>query len=237
VTITDPGRYRRSSNVPAGRGDPLAEFEQLQEQMGQIINSFLRGEQNPGGASQAPFWVPAADLEETDDAYILELDLPGVRKDDVNIEVRDNEVRVTGEIKQKERTGILRRQMRRVGQFQYVVALPGDIDPKQVEALLHGGVLAVRLGKAATSQPRQIEVRRAEAGHDTPPSAARGGDSRVSEDAAPETPGGGGPAGQVPARDHRPPPPPVSARAPAPTRPTVTDIVPPHGHNLETADQ
>jgi hypothetical protein len=47
---------------------PLAGFEQLQEQMGQIINSFLRGGQNLGGASQAPFWVPAADLEETDDA-------------------------------------------------------------------------------------------------------------------------------------------------------------------------
>jgi HSP20 family protein len=159
VTITSPGRYRRFSNVPARRGDPLAELELLQERMGQIINSFLRGEQNPGGASQAPFWVPAADLEETDDAYVLELELPGVRKEDVNIEVRDNEVRVTGEIKQKERMGILRRQMRRVGQFQYVVALPGDIDPQQVEASLHDGVLTVRLGKAAASQPRPIEVR------------------------------------------------------------------------------
>src|ERR671921_931425 len=159
VTITAPGRSRLSSNVPARRGDPLAEFEQLQEQMGQIINSFLRGEQNLGGASQAPFWLPAADLEEMDDAYVLELEVPGVRKDDVNIEVRDNEVRVTGEIKEKERTGVLRRQMRRVGQFQYVVALPGDIDPEQVEASLHDGILAVRLGKAAASQPRQIEVR------------------------------------------------------------------------------
>jgi HSP20 family protein len=159
VTITAPGRNRRFSNVAARRGDPLAEFEQLQEQMGQIINSFLRGEQNLGGASQTPFWVPAADLEETDDAYVLELELPGVRKDDVNIEVRDNEVRVTGQIKQKEHTGILRRQTRRVGQFRYVVALPGDIDPEQVQASLHDGVLAVRLGKAAASQPRQIEVR------------------------------------------------------------------------------
>ncbi|RZU53484.1 heat shock protein Hsp20 [Krasilnikovia cinnamomea] len=159
VTITVPGRYRRSPNVPTRRGDPIAEFEQLQEQMSQIISSFLRGEQNLGVAAQAPFWVPAADLEETDDAYVLELELPGVRKDDVNIEVRDNELRVTGEIKQKERTGILRRQMRRVGQFQYVVALPGDIDPEQVEASLHDGVLTVRLGKAAASQPRQIEVR------------------------------------------------------------------------------
>ena len=119
----------------------------------------IMGDQNLGGASQAPFWVPAADLEETDDAYVLELELPGVRKEDVNIELRDNEVRITGEIKQKERTGILRRQMRRVGQFQYVVALPGDIDPEQLEASLHDGVLTVRLGKAAASQPRQIEVK------------------------------------------------------------------------------
>jgi HSP20 family protein len=159
VTISTPGRYRRFPNLPARRGDPLAEFEQLQEQMGQIINSFLRGDQNLGSGAQAPFWVPAADLEETDDGYVLELELPGVRKDDVNIELRDNEVRITGEIKQKERTGILRRQMRRVGQFQYVVALPGDIDPEQLEASLHDGVLTVRLGKAAASQPRQIEVR------------------------------------------------------------------------------
>ena len=63
------------------------------------------------------------------------------------------------EIKQKERTGILRRQMRRVGQFQYVVALPGDIDPEHVEASLHDGVLTVRLPKAAASHPRQIDIK------------------------------------------------------------------------------
>jgi HSP20 family protein len=79
--------------------------------------------------------------------------------DDVNIELRDNEVRITGETKEKERTGVLRRQTRRVGQFEFVVGLPGDIDPDKVEASLHDGVLTVRLGKAAASQPRQIEVK------------------------------------------------------------------------------
>jgi hypothetical protein len=44
MTVTVPGRYRRSSNVPARRGDPLAQFEQLQEQMDQIINNLLRGD-------------------------------------------------------------------------------------------------------------------------------------------------------------------------------------------------
>jgi HSP20 family protein len=136
----------------------VAEFEQLQEQMGQIINTFFRDPSVGDAGQQTPVWVPAADVEETDDAYVLELDVPGVKREDVNIELRDNEVRVSGEIKQKERTGMLRRQTRRVGQFEYVITLPGDVDPDRVEASLHDGVLTVRLGKAAASQPRQIEV-------------------------------------------------------------------------------
>ncbi|HEY3006650.1 MAG TPA: Hsp20/alpha crystallin family protein [Micromonosporaceae bacterium] len=157
MTISYPRRPRRVANGPTRRGDPVAEFEQLQDQMGQIINSFFRDPLM--GVAGRTMWVPAADLEETDDAYVLELDVPGVKKEDVNIELRDNEVRVTGEIKEKERSGVLRRQTRRVGQFEYVVSLPGDIDPDKVEASLHDGVLMVRLGKAAASQPRQIEVK------------------------------------------------------------------------------
>ncbi|MEV4708724.1 Hsp20/alpha crystallin family protein [Actinoplanes sp. NPDC049316] len=150
MTITTPVRYRRLFTVPARRGDPRADLEHLPERIGEIINSFLRGERSFGGASRAPFWVPAADLEETDDTYVLELEAPGVHRDDLIIEVRDNEVRVAGEIKQEERMGMLRQ----AGRFQYVVALPEDIDQEQVEAFLHDGVLAVRLRKAAAGAVR-----------------------------------------------------------------------------------
>ena len=127
--------------------------------MGQIISTFFRDPVGVLAAQQPPVWVPPADIEETDDSYVLELDLPGVNRDDVNIELRDNEVRITGELKEKDRTGVLRRQTRRVGQFEFTVTLPGDIDPDKVEASLHDGVLTVRLGKAAASRPRQIEVK------------------------------------------------------------------------------
>jgi HSP20 family protein len=132
----------------------MTEVDQLQD----LLRSFLR---DPFGAAveQAPGWVPAADIEETDDAYILELDVPGLRREDVNIELRDNEVRITGELKEKERTGLLRRQTRRVGRFEFGVTLPGDIDPDRVDATLRDGVLTVRLGKATASQPRQVEVK------------------------------------------------------------------------------
>ena len=158
VTITQPRRSRQLANAPARRGDPLAEFEQLQDQMGQIISAFFR-DPLASGTGQPSVWAPAADLEETDDAYLVELDVPGAHRDDISIELRDNEVRISGEVRQRERTGTLRRRARRVGQFEYAVMLPGDIDAEQVEAALHDGVLTVRLPKAAASHPRQIEIK------------------------------------------------------------------------------
>jgi HSP20 family protein len=152
---TTPARYRGAGGPPARRTDPFAEFQSLQDQMADIFGSIFQPLQSGG----APIWSPAADIEEEDDAYVLELELPGVRRDDVNIELRDNEVRISGEVKEKERTGVLRRRTRRTGQFQYVVALPGEVDPDQVDAELNNGVLTVRLGKSAKSQPRQISVR------------------------------------------------------------------------------
>jgi len=158
MTISQLRRSRPSPNVPARRSDPLVEFEQLQDQMGQIINAFFRDPLGTG-AGQQPGWIPAADLEETDDAYIIELDVPGARRDDIAIELRDSEVRISGEIKQRERTGTLRRQTRRNGQFEYTVVLPGDVDAENVDAALHDGVLTVRLPKAAANHPRQIEIK------------------------------------------------------------------------------
>lgn len=152
---TTPARYRGTAAPPARRTDPLTEFQNLQEQMAEIFGNIFP----PLQADGTPVWSPAADIEEEDDAYVLELEVPGVRRDDVHIELRQNEVRISGEIKEKERTGVLRRRTRRTGQFQYVVTLPGEIDPDQVDADLHNGVLTVRLGKAAKNQPRQISVR------------------------------------------------------------------------------
>jgi HSP20 family protein len=70
----------------------------------------------------------------------------------MNLELRaGNELRITGESGQRERGGTVRRQNRRTGQFEYVIALPGDVEADQVEASLQGGVLMVRLGKWSDS--------------------------------------------------------------------------------------
>jgi HSP20 family protein len=99
------------------------------------------------------------DIEEADDAYVVEADLPGVKRQDVNIELVGNELMVTGEIKERERKGALRRQTRRVGRFDYRVVLPDHVDDDKVEANLTDGVLTVRVPKAERAQRRKIEVK------------------------------------------------------------------------------
>lgn len=137
--------------------DPVREIEDLQDRMGQLMDGLFGLMPPTVAAVRLP--MAAADIEETDDAYVVDLDLPGVQPGDINLEVRENELRVSGEIKEKERKGILRRQTRRVGQFEHVIALPGEVDPDKVEARLADGVLSVRVGKSKVRQPRKVEIK------------------------------------------------------------------------------
>jgi HSP20 family protein len=147
---------RQSTAMPVNRWDPAQDLEDLHSQMAQLMQGFF-GDPYPGAAATA--WAAPADIEETDDAFIVDLDLPAAKPEDVNLELRENTLRVSGEIKEKQRAGLLRRQTRRVGQFEYLVALPGDVDPDKVEATLHDGVLSVRLGKSKRGKSKRINVK------------------------------------------------------------------------------
>jgi HSP20 family protein len=104
-------------------------------------------------------FTPPADVEETDDAYVVEIELPGVKKHDLEIEVSGRRLTVRGERKETERVGVLRRQERTVGSFAYEVVLAGDVLEDKVEASLDEGVLTVRLPKPEHEQPRRIQVK------------------------------------------------------------------------------
>jgi HSP20 family protein len=146
--MTLPARRLTS---PARLWDPLREFEDLYEQMGQLPPSSVETER--------PTWVPAADLSETDDAFVVALELPGARRNDVNIEIAENELAITGEIRERERKGRLRRRTRRLGEFEYRVTLPDEVDAEKIDATLEDGMLTVRVPKSERAKPRRIEIR------------------------------------------------------------------------------
>jgi HSP20 family protein len=102
--------------------------------------------------------APLADVVETGDAYLVEIEVPGVRRRDLDVEVVAGELRITGERVEKERVGWLRRRTRRVGRFVCRTALPDDVDTDHISADLTGGVLTVRVPKAEHARARRIPV-------------------------------------------------------------------------------
>ncbi len=99
---------------------------------------------------------PAADLEETETHFVLDFDLPGVKKEDIQIEVRDRNLHVSGERKFEKKSKT--HSERFAGKFERVWALPEGVEADKVEAAFSDGVLTVKVPKAEAAKPRVIKI-------------------------------------------------------------------------------
>jgi HSP20 family protein len=135
--------------------NPSREFEDIYDRMSQLMNMAF-GALSPVGADDVP-WSPLADVSETDDAYVVHVELPGVRKDQVDVQLQDRELVISGEIQEQE-NGRRRRTSRRTGRFEYRTYLPGDIKADAVSGQLSDGVLTVTVPKSEAAKPRRIEI-------------------------------------------------------------------------------
>jgi HSP20 family protein len=81
-----------------------------------------------------------------------------VKRDDITIELAADEIVITGEFKEKERTGLLRSHTRHTSGFEYRSSLPRDVDTENITADLADGVLSVRIPKTAAAKPRRIAI-------------------------------------------------------------------------------
>ncbi|EFC82634.1 Hsp20/alpha crystallin family protein [Parafrankia sp. EUN1f] len=154
--MSQPVRAGSDQPLPTVRWDPFREIEDAWTRMGSLLGDVVGGERRPYGVLAGR--TPGLDIEETDDAFIVELELPGVRSEDLSIDLRDNELTVSGEVREREARGTLRRQGRRTGRFEHAIAVPGEVNPDTTTASLDCGVLTLRLPKAHSSQPRHISI-------------------------------------------------------------------------------
>ena len=102
--------------------------------------------------------LPGASLEETDEAFVFELDLPGVSKEDITIEVSSNRVSVKGDRKEPQRDGVVRRSTRVTGTFAYEVTMPAPIEGTDVTAAMAEGVLTITAPKATADRPMRVSI-------------------------------------------------------------------------------
>ncbi len=139
----------RSRGWPRDIWDPFGEFNQLWNRMSQLFES-------SGGRGGSDVWRPAVETEESDDAYTIRAELPGMKPGDVDIELRGNELRITGDVNEETQGKTLRH---RHGKFAYRATLPTDADAEKADAQLTDGILTVRLPKTTEAQTRKIEVK------------------------------------------------------------------------------
>ena len=142
--------------------DPFREFQELQETF-ERMNRVFNAMQNVQTAESNVDFVPAVNTREADDAYYLEVDLPGVKKENISIDVEDNALRISGERKlQEERKDEDFYRVESVyGKFERVFSLPEDVDADKIEAEMEDGVLQIKIPKKQTIEnaPKKIEIK------------------------------------------------------------------------------
>jgi HSP20 family protein len=141
------------------RWEPFRELSTLQSEMNRLFNSVFDNPPGNGG-SVARRWMPAMDLVETEDDFVLRADLPGLGEDDVKIEFEDGTLTISGERKAEHESkgeGYYRVE-RAYGSFSRSLTLPQGVDPERVSASFNRGVLEVRVPKPEERKPRRIEI-------------------------------------------------------------------------------
>jgi HSP20 family protein len=141
------------------RWEPFRELSSLQTEMNRLFNAAFESPSG-GGNGGARRWTPAMDLLETEDEFVLRADLPGLSESDVNIELEDNVLTLSGERKtehEEKREGFYRME-RAYGGFSRSLTLPKGIDPEAVTAAFDRGVLEVRVPKPEQRKPRRINI-------------------------------------------------------------------------------
>ncbi|HSY42612.1 MAG TPA: Hsp20/alpha crystallin family protein [Candidatus Acidoferrum sp.] len=134
---------------------PLGRLTNLREELEHLFESPL------SRATEFLGWTPAFDVYEEKDNFVVKAELPGMKKEDINVSLHDGDLIISGERKSEtkgEGTEVYRAE-RYFGKFQRSVSLPATVAANSVKAEYKDGVLTVTLPKSEEAKPRQIEVK------------------------------------------------------------------------------
>ena len=137
------------------RWEPFRELGTLQSEMSRLMNGMLEG-----NGRQSQNWVPALDVWETPSEVVYAFDLPGIREEQITIEVKDETLTISADREKTEETsenGFYRFE-RRYGTFARAVGLPQGVDQDNISARYENGVLEVRVPKPEEQKPKKIEL-------------------------------------------------------------------------------
>ena len=145
---------RESATLPS-------DFFGIQREINRVFDNFFRGGMQDDGTLGLSMWTPAVDIAEHENDYVVNIELPGVNKDDVKITLESNILTIRGEKKQEKESKDqnLHRVERSYGAFQRSFTLPTTVKNDRIDASFKDGILTVTLPKAEEAKPKQIEVK------------------------------------------------------------------------------
>lgn len=144
------------------RWEPTRELSSLQGEMNRMFNTFFEAPSQAGNGANgmANRWIPPMDLVEEDEHYVLRADLPGMKEENVNIELENNVLSISGERQHestKEGKGFYRME-RSSGAFSRSLTLPEGVDAEAIAAAFQDGVLELRIPKPEQRKPHRVRI-------------------------------------------------------------------------------
>ena len=141
------------------RWDPIREMDSLQSDMNRLFDRFFDTGGN-GRSGSVRRWIPAMDLVESEEHLVLRADLPGIQEEDVEIEIKDGVLTISGERKaeHEEKGEGFHRVERAFGRFSRSLTLPDGVDADAVAASFDNGVLEVKVPKPEETKPTRVQI-------------------------------------------------------------------------------
>lgn len=130
----------------------------MQRAIDHMFDNFRCGASEPSGVTS---WQPAVDIIEKESSYVVTVDLPGVKKNDVKITIKDNTLTIQGvrSFEHKEKDGGFQRIERSYGTFQRSFTLPATVKSEAIEASFEDGILSVILPEVEEPKLKAIEIK------------------------------------------------------------------------------
>jgi len=141
--------------------DPWKDFGSLQERINRMFDDTIRTlHPTDGEELEKGTWAPAVDIYETNDSFVVSADLPGLNKDEIQIDLKDNTLTLKGEKKFEEKVSKDNyiRVERAYGSFVRSFTLPQNVDPEKIKAKYKEGILEITIPKKEEAKPKQIKV-------------------------------------------------------------------------------
>jgi len=135
---------------------PFAELERIRREFDRLIEDVL-----PTAAEREEILAPPVDIYETDSELVVKAELPGVKREDIDVTIKENSIHIKAERKEEkeEKTENVHRVERFYGRIERIIPLPAEVKPEEAQAEYRDGVLEIRIPKVKVTKEAKVEIK------------------------------------------------------------------------------